>query len=248
MNRITTILTLLLCIVLISSCNAKQSNKDGLTDFTEQIVEDSTSSEKEEKVSTPITKSDNISTITGEATPVTGGFDQLEEKYVLPVNNIYCASLITGQEKRDDWVDNVYKKQSREERRKIPALYQMIRYFNIEKSDLIKVYTDWYGKDLETEMPSVFIDALYEDDEKIMKQKLVSPYALYYDGEIYTWYDILSASNNTNEMMQKEVLNIPNDVLTAYLNNMQTTLKNSGLIMPEDCERISSFIKNKASE
>lgn len=173
--------------------------------------------------------------VTDEALPIGGGDYTFERKYVEEVENLYIAYQIVGQEARDEWVNNVYLKTSSEEMNELPALYRIIHDLNISKEDFIeenKNYVDYPGMYYSEEV----IEALYLDDIKEMKKRLVNPTALYYEGEIYTF----------NGLIQKPELtdNIPDDVLAEYLDFIYDVAEQIGEIkyMQDDINMLRDCI------
>lgn len=152
-----------------------------------------------------------------------------ERKYIDKVYNTYLASQIAGQQKRDDWVDNVFLVQSPEEQEDPPPLYQMIHGLNISEEDFRKKneeyaeYPDMYFSD-------EIIYALYQDEAE-MKRLLASPYALYYDNEIYTYEDLAK-----NPALAK---NVPEEVAEEYFDLVEDVCQEAGLTkyMASDIER-----------
>lgn len=172
---------------------------------------------------------------TDEALPIGGGDYTFERKYVEEAENLYIAAQIVGQKARDEWVNNVYLKMSSEEMSELPALYRIIHDLNIPKEDFIeenKKYVDYPGMYYSEEI----IEALYLDDIKEMKKQLVNPTALYYDGEIYTFYELLKAPELTD--------NIPDEVLEEYLDFIYDTAVQIGEIkyMQEEINTLRDYI------
>ena len=72
--------------------------------------------------------------------PVVGGSDySFSRKFADEVYNIQIAAEVVGEEKRNEWVNNVFLKKSVEEQSATPTLYQMIVDLNIAKDDLIRI-------------------------------------------------------------------------------------------------------------
>ncbi len=113
----------------------------------------------------------------------------------------------------DTWINEVYLKQTAEEQNAIPDMVQVIRALNIKKEDLVAL-NDARRSLGETEMilTDAEINALYIDDEAEMKKALVHPLSLYWEGEIYAWYEIEGAPNTK--------FDIPEDVWVAYYNKV----------------------------
>lgn len=146
--------------------------------------------------------------------PHVGGSDfTFSLKFINKVYNIYIIDQIVGQETCDEWVNNVYLKQTLEEMDALPDLYQAIVGLNISKEDFIKQNNEYI------DYPSMYftediIDALYMDDVEEMKRLLRGPYTLYYNGEIYT-FDAMSENPHITD-------DIPADVLNEYLDFIES--------------------------
>lgn len=166
-----------------------------------------------------------------------GGSDfTFSREFIDSVYNIYIVSQIVGQEARDEWVNNVYLKQTREEMCALPDLYQAIVALNVSREEFEREnnkYIDYPGMYYTEDI----IDALYLDDVEEMKRLLTNPFALYYDGEIYT-FDRLSQD-------PKRAEDIPADVLNEYLYFIESVCQQEGLIkyMQEDIDRVRQHAK-----
>lgn len=139
----------------------------------------------------------------------------LNRKYVDEVYNLYLASQIVGYEKLEEWVNNVLHKKTAEEQEDIPPLYQIIHDLSIPKDELIRV-----SQENNMLLSDSVIEGLYEDDIGKMKRSLVSPLALYYGGEIYT-YDELSQSERVSD-------NIPPETIGDYLDFFELVCEYNG--------------------
>ncbi len=153
-------------------------------------------------------------TTAGEPTDITeptnnpdiGGSDYtFAREFVDEVYNIHIVSEIVGNQALQEWVDNVYLKLPPEEMNALPDLYRALRAFNITKEQVIEQNGDRYHP-----IPDYIIDALYLDDINEMKRLLTNPYALYHDGNIYTFDRLLQAKDVEN-------YSVPQNVLSDYL-------------------------------
>ncbi len=172
---------------------------------------------------------------TDKSLPIGGGDYTFVKRYVEEADNIYIAAQIVGQEARSDWVDNVYLKMTPEEQSELPELYRIIHDLNIPKEDFIaenNKYVDYPGMYYSEEV----IEALYLDDIKEMKKRLVNPTALYYDGEIYTFDGLCKNPELTD--------NIPDDIMEEYLDFIYDTAVQIGEIkyMQEDIDMLREYI------
>ena len=151
------------------------------------------------------------------AQPAVGGSDYtFARKYIDEVYNIQVASEVVGREVRDDWVNNVYLKKSAEEQNLLPDIYQMIVDLKISKEDLIKKNNEFDG----IYLSDATIDALYLEDVEAMKQALMSPLALYYNTEIYTFDQI---SQNPQS------IDAPAEILSEYFDKIAEFCEQEGL-------------------
>lgn len=237
MNKLL-IIVILCCVVIVSSCS---NNKDN--------TEKNNINETQNNELIKTTESTVIETAAdeGENIPNMGGYDDLARKYIDFVYNIYYGTLVVGQEKTDQWVDNVFLKQSPEAQESIPPLYQMIQYFSVKKEELISVNNQFKEPDSLMRMPEYVINALFDGNDSTMKQSLVSPLALYHEGEIYTWNDItLAITNESNTDINKKIHNIPKDIIESYINRMSSIFEENGFTkyMQEDVDVINSYLKN----
>ena len=132
--------------------------------------------------------------------------NEISYRYFPLVEDIYMVSQIVGQQASDDWYFNVYYKQLTEDIIKLPALYQMINHFGISKERLVRENENYIGALYH--LDDYIINALYQE-EALMMELLKHPLALYFDGEIYTYYEM---RGNLIEAVQ----NIPSDVKAEY--------------------------------
>ena len=135
-----------------------------------------------------------------------GGGNDISYRYFPIAENTYVATQVVGQEAADDWYVNYYLSQPPLEAIALPALYQMINAFGISKDDLIRENENHIGSP--NHLYEYVIDALYQE-EALMMYLLRHPLALYFDGEIYTYYEM---RGNLLEAVQ----NIPSDVKAEY--------------------------------
>ena len=142
-------------------------------------------------------------------------------RYVEKVENLYIIDQIVEPEVRDDWVENVYLAKSPKEQDDLPAVYQAIHDLNIPKEDFIaenEKLSDYASMYFSEEV----IDALYLEDISEMKRRLVNPYALYYDGEIYTFDGLLQDPQSGAE--------IPDEILNEYLDFIESVCEQENML------------------
>lgn len=152
-----------------------------------------------------------------EKPPVGGSDYTFLRKYIDEVYNIQLATEIVGKEARDEWVNNVFLKKSAEEQEAIPPIYQIIVDLEISKEDLIQKNNEKGGIYLSAET----IDALYQEDIDEVKKALMSPFALYYEGEIYTY----------DEFAETHVeADIPAETLDEYFDFIEKVCEQEGII------------------
>ncbi len=132
------------------------------------------------------------------------GDHALDSKYKDSLSNILIIDHIVGAEACNDYVDNVFLKQTPEEMAALPTVYQAIKYFGISREDFQR-------ENLKNHSGTVFsdetVDALYCGDEAEMKRRLINGNALCYDGEIYTF----------EELEDKPAVHIPKKILRKFL-------------------------------
>ena len=153
-----------------------------------------------------------------EKPPVGGSDYTFLRKYIDEVYNIQLASEVVGREVCQEWVDNVYLKRTAEEQEGIPPIYQIIVDLEISKEDLIKKNNEKGGIYLTAET----IDALYLEDIDEVKKALMSPLALYHEGEIYVFEEL---SKNTSK-----AVDIPTEILDEYFDYIETVCEQEGTI------------------
>ena len=174
--------------------------------------------------------SDKINRYEGSLSPAVGGSDYtFSRKYIDEVYNIHIASLIVGQEACDAWTHDVFLKKSPEEQEGIPPLYQIIVELGISKEDLIRQNNEYRGPN--EYLSDYMIDSLYAEDIETMKQLLMSPMALYYDKEIYTFDELMLGTD--------EAFRIPKETLKEYFDLIETYCIEEKTIkyMQEDIDR-----------
>ena len=232
------LITMLLAMTL-SACSYK-STREADADIGEKQLTETGSTEvsHEEEVATNVSEtavSEEVATNASETAvseaaaessedtyaeaPAVGGSDySFLRKYIDEVYNIHLASLVVGREACQEWVDNVLLKKSAEEQEAIPPIYQIIVDLEISKEDLIKKNNEKGGIYLSAET----IDALYLEDIEEVKKALMSPLALYHEGEIYVFEEL---SKNTSE-----AVDIPTEILDEYFDYIETVCEQEGTI------------------
>lgn len=147
-----------------------------------------------------------------ENNPSKGGDgDLLSRKYLNVTYDIYCCNVILGDEAVDKWVNGVYLEKSEAEREASPTLYQAVTELHIERSQ-IEAYNSDESLNKGLAIPKVILDAIYDMDFDEMKEALTNPFALYYDGEVYTARE-LSEQND-----------LPPEVVEEYSSRLQDRL------------------------
>ena len=151
--------------------------------------------------------------------PAIGGSDYtFLRKYIDEVYNIDLASVVVGREACQEWVDNVYLKRTVEEQEGIPPIYQIIVDLEISKEDLIQKNNGKGGIYLSAET----IDALYQEDIEEVKKALMSPLALYHEGEIYTFEEL--------SRKIRMAVDIPTEILDEYFDFIEKVCEQEGII------------------
>lgn len=201
-----------------------------------QKIYNETEEKEQQAASAEETVETTLQSETQNEIPMIGGSDYtFSRKYIDKVYNIYMAAEVVGVERRDEWVNNVFLLQTPEEQEALPPIYQMIRDLSITKEEFI-AENDKYVDYPDMYFSEEIISALYQEDIDEMKRLLASPFALYYDGEVYT-FDELSQSQNT-----RMTANIPADVMNNYLGYIELVCEENGIIkyMQEDIDRVQN--------
>ncbi|MBR3762013.1 MAG: hypothetical protein IKK59_04660 [Lachnospiraceae bacterium] len=216
-----------LLAVTLSACSYKNEKNVGSNvgeSHVSESVEISSVHEEdavpiESHISASVDEASKTNEETSTEIPAIGGGDYaFLRKYIDEVYNIQLASEVVGAEACDEWVDNVLLKKPAEEQEAIPPIYQMIVDLEISKEDLIKKNNENGGIYLSAET----IDALYLEDIEEVKKALMSPLALYQDGEIYTFEEL---SKKT-----RMAVNIPTETLDEYFDYIETVCEQNGII------------------
>lgn len=196
--------------------NQNISDEENVTDTQETTDEENVTDTQE-------TSDETIETDvqTPSQAPAVGGSDySFLRKYIDEVYNVQIASETVGKEARDEWVNNVFLKKSAEEQEALPPIYQMIVELAIPKDELIKKNNQYD----EPYLLDSTIDALYEKDIETVKKLLMSPLALYYNGEIYTFDGILGGD---------DVSAIPTETLEEFFDRITLYCEQNKLLKYE---------------
>ena len=150
-----------------------------------------------------------------------GGGYEISYRFFPMAENLFVASQIVGQEAYDDWYVNVYLNQSPEERVRLPALYQIINAFDISMEDLIRENESYTGSDYY--LDEYVVDALYRD-EALMMYLLRHPLTLYFDGEIYTYYEVRGFATGGIQLTpsHESMWNLPSEVYEEYFDRIES--------------------------
>lgn len=192
---------------------------------------------KTEKFDIPADRIDEVMEDFGKA--MGGGSTLFNRKYVDDTYNLafiegaYSEEIsILPEGALDEWIENVLLEQSPEEQEALPVLYQAIKGLDIPQEDLVALNDSRKQLGDMMILSDDFIDALYLPEEE-MKLALMNPLALYYNGEIYTWEEL-----NTATTLSTEPKSIPADVLVTYVNNLVDICLREGHISQKDVEAI----------
>ena len=212
--------------IMLSACSHKNENNIGsnvdVNHASESVdissVQEEDAAPIESQISASVTESDTTNNEASTEIPAIGGSDYtFLRKYIDEVYNIHLASEVVGREVCQEWVDNVYLKRTAEEQEGIPPIYQIIVDLEISKEDLIQKNKEHDGIYLSDET----IDALYQEDIEEVKKALMSPFALYYEGEIYTY----------DEFAETHVeADIPAETLDEYFDFIEKVCEQEGII------------------
>jgi len=152
-----------------------------------------------------------------EKLPAVGGdYTPLSRKYVDDAYDILpIIKIINDEAKVQEWVDNVLYAQPEDDMLRVPSLYQAVSYFGITKEELYAYNASLLEISPENPMviPEYVIEALYFSDETEMMKELTNSFALYYDGAVYSYDEIINSSVRT--------VSIPNAVLSEYVSSIE---------------------------
>lgn len=160
-----------------------------------------------------------------------GGDYTFSRKFRDEVYNTYLTSQIVGEEAAAQW-DVEFLAKSPEEQEGLPPIYQMIRDLNITREQFEAENEKYIG--FGNYFSQDIIDALYCGNEEEMKILLANPYALVYDGEIYTFNEL----SNTPATCSAQ--SIPADVMEEYLDYIESACNEAGILKYEQ-ERIDNL-------
>ena len=182
----------------------------------------------ESQISASVDEAGETNEETSTEIPAIGGSDYtFLRKYIDEVYNIQLASEVVGREVCQGWVDNVYLKRTAEEQEGIPPIYQIIVDLEISKEDLIQKNNENGGIYLSAET----IDALYQEDIEEVKKSLMSPFALYYEGEIYTYDEFAETHVEADIPAETHVeADIPAETLDEYFDFIEKVCEQEGII------------------
>ena len=220
------VISMLLAVTLSACSYINEKNVDSNVDES-HVSESVEVSSVHEEDTTPIESQTSASVDEAGETneeisteiPAIGGSDYtFLRKYIDEVYNIHLASVVVGREACQEWVDNVYLKRTVEEQEGIPPIYQIIVDLEISKEDLIQKNNGKGGIYLSAET----IDALYQEDIEEVKKALMSPLALYHEGEIYTFEEL--------SRKIRMAVDIPTEILDEYFDFIEKVCEQEGII------------------
>ncbi|NLE14079.1 MAG: hypothetical protein GX628_10450 [Clostridiales bacterium] len=139
----------------------------------------------------------------------------------------------------DRWVNDVFLKQSEEIQNSLPTMYQAIRDLNIHKEDLIALNESRKQLGSKMIMSDEYINALYMPEIE-MKQELVNPLALYYEGEVFT---LEKLNDISSEKSVSKV--IPVSVMNEYIDRVISYCGENGYITDNEVERFFGVAFNE---
>lgn len=142
-----------------------------------------------------------------------GVYDPIYRKYVDEAYDIYPIHQIVGDEKCEEWVQNVYLAQTAEETESPPALYQAVKYFGIEKEALYAYNSAIDDEYSSMRIPEFVIEALYYDEPDMLRQT-AGVTALFYDGKVYSFAEIADGIGD-----------IPDDIIRDYAAEIEPILR-----------------------
>ena len=134
-----------------------------------------------------------------------GGDDPIRSYFITVVTGgNEVTSRAIGDQAQFEFL-NEYHESHRQEKATVPALYEMIQYFDVPKEEFVKYNNevialtikagDSVNQFSENFFRDWMIDALYCEDEKEMIRRLIVPSAIYRNGELFNIYDILDLND-----------------------------------------------------
>lgn len=197
------LISLLALLMLLTACR-NNSNKEVLN--TDTMTQSSISTKTEQTDTGLIDDTTTASLDESDQEEYTS----YESRYAGQVNNVLIMDNMLGGDILDQWLEDVYYKLDAKEREVTPLLYQLVEYFSISKEVFIE-----YNESGNYKFSDNVIEGLYASDINTMLEALVSPYAIYHDGMIYTIDALYEMSYD-----QIKAIGIPSKELGEYAEKM----------------------------
>ena len=134
----------------------------------------------------------------------------VERHYPDELCDIWIVSKLRTKDVIDEWVESVYLKQTEDEMDQLPAIYQAIKGLNIGRDEFTRVNAEWIafneehgtGQSTYTDEQIEYMFGDYDENE--IKQKLKQVTTYYYEGRLYTAYELVCVDDALfNEMIEK---------------------------------------------
>ena len=253
MKKILAMILALAVMGTVASCSGiahtpDDDLSDTVSDETETVSV--TMEKNSESVSSPevdaVEKMDLVNSALKEKGAMGGNDYSFNRKYLDATYNIaYLGKVYDGEIEilpagtLQDWVENKFLKKSPVEQDAMPVIYQAVHELGITKDQLKALNESRKKLGQYMILSDEYIDSLYIDNEVEMKQELVNPRALYYNGEVYTWDEL-----NT-ESFASVTSQIPQNVMNAYVDNIIEYIDESGIMSSAEMERyITDNVRN----
>lgn len=244
MKKILAIFLMVGVMVVAASCSGFVESSESfypntMSDETDHIVVEKSDRSEVLLEIDAVDKMTLINSALNEKDAMGGDNYALNRKYFDETYNIaYLDKVYDGELEilpdgtLDDWIENTFLKKSPKEQEAIPVMYQAVHELGISK-DQLEALND-SRKELGQYMilSDEYINSLYIQDDADMKQALVNPRALYYDGEIYTWYELSTEATTASVISQ-----IPQNVMNDYIDSIVDYLDASGIMSLEEIDQ-----------
>ncbi|MBQ6043071.1 MAG: hypothetical protein IJL41_02890 [Clostridia bacterium] len=134
----------------------------------------------------------------------------VERHYPDELCDIWIISKLRTKDVIDEWVESVYLKQTEDEMDQLPAIYQAIKGLDIGRDEFTRVNAEWIafneehgtGQSTYTDEQIEYMFGDYDENE--IKQKLKQVTTYYYEGRLYTAYELVCVDDALfNEMIEK---------------------------------------------
>ncbi len=208
------LMTLALLLCALCSCSGNiEVDPTSSNDPDPQSKETDISYESENPDSSDLsddTSSGETSDISEESSEETIHYvSDLDRHYPDELCDTWIVSKLRTNDDINEWAESVYLKQTEDEMDQLPAIYQAIKGLDIGRDEFTRVNAEWiaFNEEHGTEQ-STYTDEQIEYmfgvyDENEIKQKLKKVTTYYYNGRVYTVYELMKADADLfNEMIE----------------------------------------------